>query len=332
MQYSNRDKMPPEPTRENLGSHIDAILKGVLYGLAFFVPLIVLMTHSDVLRHLLSRNAGLPVMDAFSSDFKRGLTVADELLQQKLHAFQRDPQSFSIEGLIEKAGFSGRRAAPQLLHRAPKDWYTWERSALESKLSAEFSRGKMRGARRFLDYIEGHMELAAQEMALSGIPASITLAQGILETKAGDSFLAKEANNHFGIKCPKRKGYRRDGHIDGSDFYYHKLAYDCVQFSDDHDWDRFEVYDSVEKSYRRHTILLAKSDRYNWMLETYRPGEYYDLAEEWYGVASVPYYAAWAAGLKASGYATSKTYAQKLTKIIDTYELWRLDYMLIATF
>jgi len=167
-------------------------------------------------------------------------------------------------------------------------------------------------------------------MAISGVPASVTLAQGILETNAGDSFLATDANNHFGVKCPKRKDYRQDGRIEDDDFYYHKLAYDCVQFSDDHNWDRFEVYDSVEKSYRRHTILLAKSNRYNWMLDAYHPGEYYDLPEHWYGVGSVPYYAAWAAGLKASGYATSKTYAQKLTKIIDTYELWRIDYMLIA--
>lgn len=322
--------MEPEQAREDWGSHIDAILKGVLYGLAFFIPILFLATQTQLLDRLLAGNTGLPVMEAFSGDFRRGLVVADGLLRSKLSDFQRNPPSFTLDELIEKTGLPASPAAPRLLSRAPKDWYTWDRPGLEAKLAAEFSRGKMRGARRFLDYVEEHMELAAREMALSGVPASITLAQGILETEAGNSFLAKKANNHFGIKCPKRKGYREDGHIDDDDFYYHNLAYDCVQFSDDHDWDRFEVYDSVEKSYRRHTILLVKSNRYNWMLDAYRTGEYYDLSEDWYGVPSVPYYAAWAAGLKAGGYATSKTYAQKLTKIIDTYELWRIDYMLVA--
>ena len=131
--------------------------------------------------------------------------------------------------------------------------------------------------------------------------------------------------NHFGIKCvpyksKKHKGYR---------YKKHSLAYDCLQRKDDYEWDRFEMYQSPAVSYDRHAKLLANNERYNWMLNRYFTGEMYRVPAKWFGVEEVPYYAAWAIGLKKSGYATNKHYAQKVALIIETYELWRIDYNII---
>jgi len=163
------------------------------------------------------------------------------------------------------------------------------------------------------------------------VPASVTLAQGILETRAGDSRIARVAKNHFGIKCYRKPDFNKDGHIDNSDFYHHSLAYDCLQIADDNVWDRFHMYETVALSYRHHSLLLSQERRYNWMIQQYsrKIGQSCQVEGAWFGTDTVPYYAAWAIGLKKSGYATSKTYAQKLTYIIETYELWRFDYQLI---
>ena len=109
------------------------------------------------------------------------------------------------------------------------------------------------------------------------------------------------------------------------DFDHHSLAIDCVQRTDDYEWDRFEVYPSARESYRRHSLLLQGA-RYNWMIRQYEIGEEYPIARKLYGKTLVPYYAAWCVGLKQSGYATARLYAEKLTLIIETYQLWKIDY------
>lgn len=123
-----------------------------------------------------------------------------------------------------------------------------------------------------------------------GIPASITMAQGILESDSGNSRLAKSSNNHFGIKCKK------------------DWTGDRVYHDDDAKGECFRAYDSVEESYQDHADFLDQSPRYD-SLFAYSATDYHN----------------WARGLKAAGYATAPDYAQRLTKIIEDNQLYLLD-------
>ena len=316
--------------KDHAATHIDSILRGLLYGLVFFVPGIYLYFHWPNPDRWFDEISRMPVMTGLARDFKSGMALAGDLFVRQASAFYENADRFDLEKLLKGGNLltAGNRSAG-ILSRVHPNEHTWERPWIEDKLAKELGRGKMRASGKFLDYIEQYMALAAEEMYLSRVPASITLAQGLLESEAGHSFLGREAKNHFGVKCLKQRDYKADGVIDDRDFLHHNLAYDCVQFEDDNKWDRFEVYASVEHSYRRHTLLLIGSKRYNWMLGTYQVGQYYRVSDKWFGTDSVPYYAAWAIGLKEGGYATSKRYAQKIAYIIETYELWRIDYMVM---
>lgn len=140
-------------------------------------------------------------------------------------------------------------------------------------------------------YIERFSEVAQTEMTKYGIPASIILAQGLLESQAGKSPLAKEANNHFGIKCFSKKC--KKGH--------------CKNFSDDHHKDFFRTYASAWESFRAHSLFLQK-DRYKHLLELEKTD-----------------YKNWAKGLKKAGYATDPNYANKLIRLIENLELNKFD-------
>ena len=138
-------------------------------------------------------------------------------------------------------------------------------------------------------YIETYAELAVQEMYRSGIPASITLAQGMLESGNGLSELAVKSKNHFGIKCHNWNG--------------EKMYYD-----DDRKGECFRKYSSVEESFRDHSDFLRYRDRYKFLFDL-EPTDY----------------RGWANGLKKAGYATDPSYPQKLIKLIEDYELHRFD-------
>ncbi len=132
-------------------------------------------------------------------------------------------------------------------------------------------------------YIEQYYEIAQKEMAKHGIPASITLAQGLLESNVGESKLAKRNKNHFGIKCFSRTCKR--GH--------------CSNFEDDSHKDFFRIFKSPAESFRAHSMLLQKA--------RYKP--LFDL--------DVKDYKGWAHGLKKAGYATDPKYGFKLVNLID---------------
>lgn len=153
-----------------------------------------------------------------------------------------------------------------------------------------------------LEYIEEYKDIAIREMERAGIPASIKLAQGILESNAGQSYLAKRANNHFGIKCGDnwngRTVYRKDDDYNAEG----KLIESC-----------FRSYRSVEAGYVAHSEFL-RDPRKN-----YRYGFLFQL--------DPTDYRRWAYGLKKAGYATSATYPEKLIDIIDRYELHKYDMM-----
>src|SRR5690554_113417 len=139
-------------------------------------------------------------------------------------------------------------------------------------------------------YIDKYSDLAIEHMDKYRIPASITLAQGILESGAGLSDLARRSNNHFGIKC--HRGWS------GSKVYA----------ADDSPNDCFRSYAKVEDSYQDHSEFLVGGSRYSGL---------FDL--------SITDYKGWARGLQKYGYATDKAYANKLIKLIEDYELYRFD-------
>lgn len=232
----------------------------------------------------------------------------------------------------------------------------WDYDQLYDKLAAKgFSKGKLRSAEKYLDYIDQHKEIAMSDMQESGVFASIKLAQALLESGAGRSKLARSTHNHFGIKARanktgrlklKNKQYDR---LTDHDFTPSRPAIGVFRMTDDHHYDRFEQYRSVRDSYWRHTQLvtrnctLGKVGCYGWIWKTFPVGNstcditnaansFYNFSKlppEYFfkGNRELPYFAAAAAGLKMAGYATSKTYHKKLSYIIVTYELWKFDMM-----
>lgn len=143
-------------------------------------------------------------------------------------------------------------------------------------------------------YIDVHKGTAKQEMKLYGIPASITLAQGILESGAGQGRLAKEANNHFGIKC-------------------HEWTGEKIYHDDDKKQECFRKYEHAKYSFRDHSLFLTERDRYAKLFRLH-PKDY----------------TGWARGLRNAGYATDRKYPDKLISIIERYRLYKLDEEVLA--
>lgn len=138
-------------------------------------------------------------------------------------------------------------------------------------------------------YILTYKSIALEEMRKTGIPASITLAQGILESGSGKGRLAVEANNHFGIKCHEWTGKK----------IYH---------DDDEDQECFRKYRNAETSFKDHSKFLTGRKRY---------ANLFKLKED--------DYKGWAKELRKAGYATDKRYPQKLISLIERYHLYEID-------
>ena len=144
-------------------------------------------------------------------------------------------------------------------------------------------------------YVSEWAPTAVREMYRSGVPASITLAQGILESRYGLSPLAADGNNHFGIKCHKDWTGKKQYH------------------DDDEKGECFRVYDSADESFRDHSDFLRYRDRYKFLFEF-----------------KTTDYKSWAYGLKKAGYATDPGYPDKLIKYIEDYKLYEYDSMSLA--
>ena len=142
----------------------------------------------------------------------------------------------------------------------------------------------------YQQYIDQYKDIAIEQMQRYHIPASITLAQGLLESGAGRSELTRNSNNHFGIKCNNNWTGRRTYHDDDA-------KNDC-----------FRVYDSAYESYEDHSKFLSGNQRYRQLFQL-----------------KTTDYKGWAKGLKACGYATSPVYAEKLIEIIQLYKLYQYD-------
>lgn len=139
-------------------------------------------------------------------------------------------------------------------------------------------------------YIEKYASLAVSEMNRSGVPASITLAQGMLESGNGQSELARKSNNHFGIKCHNNWNGGR------------------VYHDDDAKGECFRKYSHPSESYRDHSDFLRYRDRYKFLFD-------YKITD----------YKSWAYGLKKAGYATDPAYPKKLISLIEEYGLYKYD-------
>jgi hypothetical protein len=145
------------------------------------------------------------------------------------------------------------------------------------------------------EYIQTYKDIVIREMKTHKIPASITLAQGLLESGAGNSALAREAKNHFGIKC--HKGWE-------GDTYY---------MDDDEKNECFRKYKNPEESFKDHSEFLCGRSRYAALFDL-------DITD----------YEGWAKGLKAAGYATNPKYAQLLIDRINLYELTQYDQIALG--
>lgn len=142
---------------------------------------------------------------------------------------------------------------------------------------------------RYQTYIDQYRDLAIEQMLRNKIPASITLAQGILESGAGNSELVKKGNNHFGIKC-------------------HGWTGRTVHKDDDAKQECFRAYNNAQESYEDHSKFLTKNKRYSQLFSL-----------------SITDYKGWARGLKACGYATNPNYAPMLINLIELYKLYEYD-------
>jgi flagellum-specific peptidoglycan hydrolase FlgJ len=143
-------------------------------------------------------------------------------------------------------------------------------------------------------YIQSYSAIAMEEMRKYKIPASITLAQGILESGSGKGRLSVEANNHFGIKCHGWQGKK----------IYH---------DDDRSQECFRKYDQAQTSFEDHSTFLTSRSRYS---------KLFSLKSD--------DYKGWAKGLRAAGYATDRKYPEKLISLIERYQLHTYDDMVLA--
>jgi flagellum-specific peptidoglycan hydrolase FlgJ len=146
-----------------------------------------------------------------------------------------------------------------------------------------------------LAYIEQYKEISKSNMTQFGIPSSIILAQGILESGAGTGPLSSMANNHFGIKCHK------------------EWTGPSVKYDDDSEQECFRKYEEPNESYKDHALFLTSRPRYSELFKLNKDD-----------------YKAWATGLKAAGYATDPKYPEKLIGIIDRYQLSQYDSQVLG--
>ena len=197
------------------------------------------------------------------------------------------------------------KAEPQVVHSAKKPAHTTrsqtelptntqiEKSAQKNVGSTEVLEATTRvkvTTQMVLDYIEKYKDVAKDNMRNTGIPASITLGQAILESGAGTGPLSVQANNHFGIKCHK------------------EWTGDSISYTDDEENECFRKYVEPKQSFVDHSFFLTSRPRYSELFQFEKDD-----------------YKSWAYGLKAAGYATDPKYPVKLITLIEKYNLNKFD-------
>lgn len=195
---------------------------------------------------------------------------------------------FSIN---QQSVFSHSKEGPQISGGAAAGAWDGGDANFTSTVVALSKKNWTKKQKAQLAYVDKFSSAALAEFRRHGIPASITLAQGLLESGHGTSTLARKNNNHFGIKCFSKKC--RKGH--------------CSNHSDDHHKDFFRTFADARESYAEHSKVLLK-DRYKPLFRL-----------------SQRDYKGWSHGLSKAGYATDPRYGDKLIHMIEKFELWRYD-------
>jgi LysM repeat protein len=205
-------------------------------------------------------------------------------------------------GLLLSLFFSSCGAKKKVKKSNPSSKSTQVDSESDSKIATEISsetktpvKISLEKSLSTLDYIEKYSNIAVAQMFEHDIPASIILAQGILESSSGNSDLTQVSNNHFGIKCHKN--------WTGARTYY----------DDDTEGECFRVYENPINSYNDHSHFLKDRKRYEGLFSL-------DKGD----------YRGWAYGLSKAGYATDKNYPQKLIDLIEKYELYKFDEVILG--
>lgn len=179
---------------------------------------------------------------------------------------------------------------PVVTTSSTKSESTESKSKTDSEVSLVATSNIKTYAEEIQIYVDNFKEIAQNNMRAHGIPASITLAQGILESGAGKGKLALSANNHFGIKC--HTGWKGES----------------VKHDDDAAQECFRKYEHPSESYRDHSLFLTSRPRYSNLFKL-------DKGD----------YESWAKGLKSAGYATDIKYPDKLIGLIERFELYKYD-------
>ncbi|MCA1965640.1 MAG: glucosaminidase domain-containing protein [Flavobacterium sp.] len=179
---------------------------------------------------------------------------------------------------------------PVVTNSSTKSATSESKSKTDSEVSLEATSNVKTYAEEIQIYVANFKEIAQNNMKAHGIPASITLAQGILESGAGKGKLAVSANNHFGIKCHK------------------EWTGESVKHDDDSAQECFRKYEDPAESYRDHSLFLTSRPRYSSLFKL-------DKGD----------YESWAKGLKSAGYATDVKYPEKLIGLIERFELYKYD-------
>lgn len=205
--------------------------------------------------------------------------VAGESVKMSLLSLLSDDQE-SPPGSIKLKAAAGKREKKESVLRAEK-----VKRQEEPRWQPDTEK-----TQKMKTYVDRFAPVAIAEMHKFGIPASIILAQGLLESNAGASGLAQQANNHFGMKCFSKKC--KKGH--------------CINYSDDTHKDFFVKYPNAWRSFRQHSELLKGNERYATLFQTSD-------------------YTKWATGLSRAGYATDKQYGDKLISLIRMFRLDNYD-------
>lgn len=196
---------------------------------------------------------------------------------------------FTLSLILSSCGGS-KKIIEERVEVSPKTKPAQAVQTSQLKTEDEIPKKELTNKEKILAYINRYAPIAQKEMQAYGIPASITMAQGILESGMGYGRLAVEGNNHFGIKCHKEWEGQR---------IYH---------DDDKKGECFRVYGAPENSFKDHSVFLKTRSRYAFLFEL-NPSDY----------------KAWAKGLKKAGYATDPQYPDKLISLIERFDLDDLD-------
>ncbi len=246
--------------------------QNIKWQLMFFGALIVLLITKDVsIQFSMSADSTPFVAWSFGELNKDSTNVKPQLLNVSL--VESEGKTFSVAQSLTAE------------NNTANTYHNVTPSTDDNALKRELKRRKQ------INYIKRYARVAQVEMERYGIPASITLAQGLLESDCGESRLAMNNNNHFGIKCFSKTCAK--GH--------------CSNFTDDSHKDFFRKYKSSWESYRAHSQFLQKK-RYRHLQKL-----------------PVTDYEGWAHGLKKAGYATDPNYGFKLIRLIEDLQLYRLD-------